>query len=134
MVSIIRAWSSGSRASPESTCALARSRISRAVTELPRASLGSETWNMLAMKSATRREASASRSARSRSAETRRTWTASPAVNAGSSRAAAPATATPKRCRFTYRRSWYAALGGRACTGSLRRWRPTSAASSAGEP
>ncbi len=76
MTYIICAWSSGSWASPVSISFDALSRISRAVTLLPRASLGSETLNIPSMNSVMR-------FARSRSRVMRRNWndciTANPA-------------------------------------------------------
>src|SRR5882762_3576396 len=74
MVSIRRAWTSGCVARPESICWTPWSRIWRAVTVLPRASLGSETLKSPVRKLETDFAAAASRLARSRSLAMRMAW------------------------------------------------------------
>ena len=127
MASCKSACTTGSMAALVPISREALSRISLAVTLLPRASPGSVTLNMLVMNSAMR-------SARSRSRVVRRSSTACMTANPTSTNAIPNATATAIRFRRTYFFSRYPALAGRATTGRFSRYRPRSAASSEGVP
>jgi hypothetical protein len=83
----------------------ALSRISRAVTLLPRAWLGSETLNIPVIKSVMRVARSRSRLARSRSRVIRFSCTACTATKPASRRMSPAATPTVTRWRRTYFRT-----------------------------
>src|ERR1017187_4589978 len=112
MTVIIWACNGGSFAKPVSISFDALSKISRAVMVLPRASLGSETLNILVMKSVTRLDAEASRLARTLS----RMLTIDATI---STNAEARAVARAARWRRANLRARYASEGGTASTGSL---------------